>query len=148
MPYITEQIHPFKSGYILLYTRYYEYSMSLSVDIYPSCYYFSEKAKNNFKKIISDFMFKYGDRIEKGSIAIIGKRTLDVSSNIKSIINKLKIDIKSFLYDLENYKFVFDEKSYPATVIEKNGGKIQFYRKILRRNRYGKKEKGFLFCRN
>lgn len=131
MPYITEQIHPFKCGYILLHSRCYGDRMSLSVDIYPSTYEFSEKAKDNFKKIIKNFMLKYGNKIKKGSIAIIGKRTMEVSSGNINIISKLRADIRTFLYDLENYNFEFNEKTYPASIIEKNGGKIRFVRKII-----------------
>ena len=91
----------------------------------------SEKAKDNFKNIITNFMLKYSENIEKGSIAIIGKRTLEVSSGDIDIIMELQADIKTFLYDLENYIFEFNEKTYPATIIEKNGGKIRFFRKIM-----------------
>ena len=131
MPYITENIHPFKGEYILLHTRYYKDSMSFNVDIYPSGYDFSEKAKNNFKKIITNFMIKYGDNIEKGSIAVIDKRTMEVSSGDKDIIMELQADIRTFLLNLENYVFEYKEKTYPATLIEKNGGKIRFFRKML-----------------
>jgi hypothetical protein len=127
-----EQIHPFKSGYVLLHTRSYGESMSINVDIYPSCYDFSNKAKENFKTIISNFMDMYGDKIKKGNIAHISKNTIEVNCGNINIIEKLREEIKTFLFDLENYCFDFKEKTYLAPEIEKNGGKVQFIRKTIK----------------
>jgi hypothetical protein len=104
--------------------------MSFNVDIYPSCYDFSEKAKDNFKNIITKYIDKYGEEINKGSVAVFGKQIIEVNSCNINVIGKLQDEIRTFLYNLENYIFNFNGKTYPATIIEKSGGKIQFLRKI------------------
>ncbi len=129
MPHIIEQIHPIKCAYILLQTRNYGDTKSLSADIYPSYYDFSDKAKDNFRNILTNFMLKYGEKIEKGSIAILGKRTIEVNSGNRNVIVKLQTEIRTFLYDLNNYIFEFKGKTYPATIIKKMVAKYNFLEK-------------------